>query len=74
MIRSGSVVEADLWGEVWRDLQNTFFEEKGYEIRVDPIRIVPQEHLGPVRMRHHLNEAVLRAQLLQKSKSLLKIL
>lgn len=67
VIRSGSVVEADLWGEVWRDLQNTFFEEKGYEIRVDPIGILPQEHLGPVRMRHHLNEAVLRAQLLQKA-------
>jgi Ti-type conjugative transfer relaxase TraA len=67
VIRSGSVVEADLWGEVWRDLQNTFFEEKGYNIRVDPIGVIPQEHLGPVRMRHHLNEAVLRAKLLQKA-------
>ncbi|MBP6951535.1 MAG: AAA family ATPase [Alphaproteobacteria bacterium] len=67
IIRSGTVVEADLWGEVWRDLQNTFFEEKGYDIRVDAIGIVPQEHLGPVRMRHHLNEAVLRSQLLQKA-------
>lgn len=67
VIRSGSVVEADLWGEVWRDLQNTYFEEKGYDVRVDAIGIVPQEHLGPVRMRHHLNEAVLRAELLQKA-------
>ncbi len=67
VIRSRTVVEADLWGEVWRDLQNRFFEEKGYEIKVDPIGIVPQEHLGPVRMRHHLNEAVLRARLLEKA-------
>lgn len=67
VIRSRVVVEADLWGEIWRDLQNTYFEEKGYDIRVDPIGIVPQEHLGPVRMRHHLNEAVVRAQLLQKA-------
>lgn len=67
VIRSKVVVEADLWGEVWRDLQNAFFEEKGYDIKVDPIGLVPQEHLGPVRMRHHLNEAVLRAQLLEKA-------
>jgi Ti-type conjugative transfer relaxase TraA len=67
VIRNRTVIEADLWGEIWRDLQNTYFEEKGYDIRVDPIGIVPQEHLGPVRMRHHLNEAVVRAQLLQKA-------
>lgn len=67
VIRSKVVVEADLWGEVWRDLQNTFFEENGYDIKVDPIGLVPQEHLGPVRMRHHLNEAVLRAHLLEKA-------
>ncbi len=67
VIRRGGVVEGDLWGEVWRDLQNAYFEEKGYDIKVDPIGILSQEHLGPVRMRHHLNEAVLRAQLLQKS-------
>lgn len=67
VIRSGTVVEGELWGEVWRDLQNDYFKEKGYEIRVDPIGCVPQEHLGPVRMRQHLNEAVLRAELLQKA-------
>ncbi len=66
-IRRGSVVEANLWGEVWRDLQNSYFEEKGYDVRVDPIGIIPQEHLGPVRMRHHLNDALLRSQLLQKA-------
>jgi len=67
VIRRGTVVEADLWGEIWRDIQNSYFEEKGYDIRVDPIGILPQEHLGPVRMRHHLNEAQFRAQLLQKA-------
>lgn len=67
VIRSKVVVEADLWGEIWRDLQNTYFEERGYDLRVDPIGIIPQEHLGPVRMRHHLNEAIARSQLLQKS-------
>ncbi len=66
-IRKGLVVEGNLWGEIWRDLQNAYFEEKGYDIKVDPIGIVPQGHLGPVRMRHHLNEAVFRAQLLQKA-------
>jgi Ti-type conjugative transfer relaxase TraA len=67
IIRGGKVVEANLWGEIWRDLQNDYFGEKGYDLRVDPIGILPQEHLGPVRMRHHLNEAVLRAELLQKA-------
>ena len=54
VIRGKTVVEANVWGEVWRDLQNTYFQEKGYDLCVDPIGIVPQEHLGPVRMRHHL--------------------
>lgn len=66
-IKKGLVVEADVWGELWRDLQNAYFEEKGYDLRVDPIGIVPQEHLGPVRMRHHMNEAIARSQMLQKA-------
>ncbi len=66
-IRKGFVVEADVWGELWRDLQNTYFEEKGYDLRVDPIGVLVQEHLGPVRMRHHMNEAILRSQMLQKA-------
>ncbi|OJW51839.1 MAG: hypothetical protein BGO67_07395 [Alphaproteobacteria bacterium 41-28] len=67
VIRSGHVVEANLWGEIWKEVQNTYFEEKGYHLRVDPIGIIPQEHLGPVRMRHHMNEAILRSQVLQKA-------
>jgi Ti-type conjugative transfer relaxase TraA len=63
----GRVVEADVWGEHWRDLQNDYFIEKGLDLRVDAIGIVPQEHLGPVRMRHHMNDAVLRADLLKEA-------
>lgn len=62
-----TVLEADLWGELWRDVQNTYFEEKGYDIRVDPIAILAQEHLGPVRMRHHMNQALARSQELQEA-------
>lgn len=67
IIRNGIVVEGDIWGEIWKVLQNTYFEEQGYNLKVDPIGIVPQEHLGPVRMRHHMNEALLRARLLQEA-------
>ena len=31
---------------------NAYFEKKGYDLKVDESAIVPQEHLGPVRMRH----------------------
>lgn len=61
-IRKGLVIEADVWGEHWRDLQNAYFEEKGYDLDVDPIGILSQEHLGPIRMRHHMNEAISRSQ------------
>ena len=70
-IRKGFVVEADVWGELWRDLQNAYFEEKGYDLRVDPISILTQEHLGPVRMSHHMNEAIERSQKLQQANDLL---
>jgi len=66
-VRSKKVIEGDLWGEIWRDVQNGYFEEKGYDVRVDPIGVLTQEHLGPVRMRHHMNDALARAQLLQKA-------
>lgn len=66
-VRGGMVVEADLWGEIWRDLQNSYFKEKGLDLRVDSIGIVPQEHLGPVRMRNHMNDALKRAELIKES-------
>jgi Ti-type conjugative transfer relaxase TraA len=67
LMRGGLVIEGELWGETWRDIQNTYFEEKGYDIRVDPIGIIPGEHLGPVRMRNLMNDALVRAELLQKA-------
>ncbi len=33
VIRGGKVVEANIWGEIWRDLQNEYFEEKGHTTR-----------------------------------------
>ena len=45
------VTEAEAWGEAWRDHQNRYFLAHGFAIRVDPIAMHAQEHLGPVRMR-----------------------
>ena len=66
-----TVVEGDVWGEVWRDTQNTFFAEKGYDLQVDLPGILAQEHLGPVRMRYHQNREVARALTLTTANRLL---
>lgn len=47
----GKVVSGLDWGKLWGEHQNRYFEEKGFDFRVDPNGIVPQEHLGPRRMR-----------------------
>jgi len=60
-IRNKHVVEADIWGKLWRDYQNEYFKEKGIDVRVDAIGVLPQEHLGPVRMRNNMNAALERA-------------
>jgi len=67
LVRKGAVVEAEVVGEIVRDIQNEYFIEKGLDIRVDPIGIVPQEHLGPVRMRNHMNDALIRAELIKSA-------
>jgi len=64
-VRKGKVVEADAVGEIYADIQNAFFKEKGYDLRVDPVSIVSQIHLGPVRMRAHMNSALERAEILR---------
>lgn len=38
-------------GEEYRNIQNDYFAEMGYDLRVDDNGIVPQAHLGPVRLR-----------------------
>lgn len=50
-INCGRVVSGPDWGKLWAEHQNRFFQEKGLDLRVDPNGIVPQEHLGPYRMR-----------------------
>ena len=66
-VRKGVVMEAELVGQIVRDIQNAYFEEKGLDLRVDPIGIVPQEHLGPVRMRNHMNDALVRSEMLKQA-------
>lgn len=50
-INKGRVVAGPDWGKLWAEHQNQFFQEKGLDLRVDTNGIVPQEHLGPYRMR-----------------------
>ena len=66
-VRGGRVIEAERWGELWKACQNAYFEERGLDVRVDPIAVVPGIHLGPVRMRRHLTEAHQHAALLKQA-------
>ena len=43
-----------------KEIINDYFKELGLENRVDLISETPQEHIGPIRMRSVLNEAVIR--------------
>lgn len=65
----GQVMEGDIWGEKWREVQNAYFQEKGYDLAVDENGIIPQEHLGPVRMRRFMGdtEIGLRSDLVQQA-------
>ena len=33
-------------GEIWRDIQNSFFEFLGLDLKVNPINDIPQAHIG----------------------------
>ena len=50
-ISMGRVTSGPDWGKLWAQHQNNYFQENGIEVRVDSNNIVPQEHLGPFRMR-----------------------
>lgn len=50
-VRGGKVIAGPDWGKLWGNHQNEFFASRGLSLRVDSNGIVPQEHLGPVRMR-----------------------
>jgi hypothetical protein len=43
---------------IWTNVQNEIFKKHGLQNRVDIIGINPQEHIGPVRMRSVLNQAM----------------
>jgi len=57
-----AVTEAERWGVLWRDFQNAWFKERGLDIEVDEIGIVPQTHEGPVRLRTRPEDAKARAE------------
>ena len=51
-VRKGRVVSTDKqWGMIWGQHQNKYFKENGIDLEVDPIGVVAEIHLGPVRMR-----------------------
>jgi len=39
------------WGDKWREIQNIYFKELGISLRVDEKALIPEQHLGPVRLR-----------------------
>ncbi len=51
VVKKGKVVSGPDVGKLWARHQNEFFLSKGLALRVDDNGLVPQEHLGPVRMR-----------------------
>lgn len=61
------VAEGEAWGGLWRDHQNRYFASQGFDIRVDVTSAVPQEHIGPVRMRAVDAEANRRAEDIRKA-------
>jgi Ti-type conjugative transfer relaxase TraA len=68
-VRSSRVIEGEIWGEKWKDCQNQYFKKKGYELSVDETGIIPQVHLGPIRMRQFMgdSEIGLRSDLVRHS-------
>jgi Ti-type conjugative transfer relaxase TraA len=64
------VSEAEAWGATWRDHQNKYFAEHGLDIRVDVTSAVPQEHIGPVRMRAPEAAANARAEEIKRANEL----
>lgn len=39
------------WGAKWTEFQNDYFRSLGLALRVDDKGLIPQRHLGPVRLR-----------------------
>jgi Ti-type conjugative transfer relaxase TraA len=51
----------------WRNLQNEKYKSWGLDLRVDLPGKLTQEHIGPVRMRSVMNEAVHRNEMRKES-------
>lgn len=66
-IKKGYVQKEVPPGELYAQIQNDYFKEKGLDLRVDPTGIVAQNHIGPVRMRKHMGDALERANLLREA-------
>lgn len=57
---NGTVVEETKDSIAYTNIQNDYYKECGLDLRVDLPGIIPQEHIGPVRMRSVMNAAVMR--------------
>jgi Ti-type conjugative transfer relaxase TraA len=77
-VRKGQVIAGEKWGQLWTAHQNQYFADKGLDLRVDPIRLTKEKHLGPVRMRHpsfnYLEQEQLQELNALESKDVQKIL
>lgn len=64
-VRSGRVMGTDKqWGRLWAQYQNDYFKGQDINLRVDPIGLVPNIHLGPVRMRGDRAPSVMQQSML----------
>lgn len=64
-VRNGRVMFPENWRKYAVDLQNNFFEEKGYDITVDPSGAIAQKHIGPQRFRGR-SQSLIEANELRK--------
>ena len=65
-----AVTDGEAWGALWRDHQNRYFIAQGLDVRVDEVSVVPQEHVGPVRMRAPDSAAVARLEAIERENAL----
>lgn len=68
--KAGRVSEGDRVGEEWRDFQNRYFRERGIDLEVDLIRIVPAVHTGASRSIDNSNRAKEQAARGERSREL----
>jgi Ti-type conjugative transfer relaxase TraA len=61
------VADGEVWGALWRDHQNQYFQAHGLDCRVDPIATHAGQHIGPVRMRRADTGIAERAELLRQA-------